>query len=150
MQDIQGFDRYCAQDAYKMYIFNLKRRLVVLDNTFFQNANTETVLDTILDKMCKLYTKHKPEGEQSIEKRVLAPVVPTGQNVISRLAQDPEPHPVGEDAKKIIMEIFSHLQDAHENIAQVAGAIVNLRLVAHPDTFRFVLKQTSNQSPCHC
>ena len=63
MQDIQGFDKYSAQNAYKMYISNLKRRLVVLDNTFFQTANTETVFDTILDKMCKLYVKHKPEGE---------------------------------------------------------------------------------------
>ena len=142
MQDIQGFDRYHVQDAYKMYIFNLKRRLVVLDNTFFQNANTETVLDTILDKMCKLYVKHKPEGEQSSEKRVSAPAVPTGQNIITRLAQDPEPCPVGEDAKKIVMETFSHLQDAHENIAQIAGTIVNLREVAHPDTFGFVLKLT--------
>ena len=51
MQDIQCFDRYHAQDAYKMYIFNLKRRLVELDNTFFQNANTETILDTIPDKI---------------------------------------------------------------------------------------------------
>ena len=92
--------------------------------------------------MCKLYVKCKPEGEQSIEKRVLAPAVPTGQNVITRLVQDPEPHPVGEDTKKIIMEIFLHLQDAHENIAQVAGAIMNLREVAHPDTFGFVLKLT--------
>ena len=92
MQDIQGFDRYCAQDAYKMYIFNLKRRLVVLDNTFFQHVNTETVLDTILDKMCQLNVKCKPEGEQSIEKIVSAPVVPTGQNVITRMVQDPETH----------------------------------------------------------
>ena len=142
MQDIQDFDRYHVQDAYKMYIFNLKRRLVVLDNTFFQNTNAETVLDTIPDKMCKLYVKHKPEGEQSIEKRVSAPVVPTSQNVITRLAQDSEPCPVGEDTKKIIMEIFSHLQDAHENIAQVADTIMNLGEVAHPDTFGFVLKLT--------
>ena len=25
MQDTQGFDGYCAQDAYKQYIFNFKR-----------------------------------------------------------------------------------------------------------------------------
>ena len=140
MQDIQGFDRYHAQDAYKMYIFNLKKRLVELDSTFFLNVNTETVLDTIPDKMCKLYVKRKPEGEQSIEKRVSAPVVPIGQNVITRLVQNAEPRPVGEDTKKIIMTIFSHLQDAHENIAQVAGTIMNLREVAHSDTFGFVLK----------
>ena len=67
-------------------------------------------------------------------------MVPTDQNVITRLAQDPEPLPMAEDAKKIIMTIFSHLQEAHENIAQVAGAIVNLGEVTHPDTFGFVLK----------
>ena len=48
MEDIQGYNHYKAQVVYKQYIFNFHKKLVELDSTYFKNANTETVLDTIL------------------------------------------------------------------------------------------------------
>ena len=57
MEDIQGYNHYKAQAVYKQYIFDFHKRLVELDSTYFKNANMETVLDTIPDKLCKLYVK---------------------------------------------------------------------------------------------
>ena len=68
MEDIQGYNHYKAHAAYKQYIFDFHKKLVERDSTYFKNVNTETVLDTIPDKLCKLYVKQKPNREETIQK----------------------------------------------------------------------------------
>ena len=43
----------------------------------------------------------------------------------------------GQDA---ITKLFGHLQDAHNHMAQVAQAVVNLSKVSSPEQFTFVLQ----------
>ena len=57
MEDIQGYNHYKAQAVYKQYIFYFHKKLVELDSTYFKTANMETVLDTIPNKLYKLYIK---------------------------------------------------------------------------------------------
>ena len=66
--------------------------------------------------------------------------IPMGHDVLTWLAQKPDHCPLGDAGQKAVVEIFSHLKDAHESMSKVAGSIVNLGKVAHPDTFGFILK----------
>ena len=45
--------------------------------------------------------------------------------------------PQGQDA---VTKFFGHLQDAHNHMAQVAKAVVDLSKVSSPDQFTFVLQ----------
>ena len=42
--------------------------------------------------------------------------------------------------QQAITHLFSHLQDAHNHMSQVAGAVVQLSKVSSPEQFTFVLK----------
>ena len=50
MENISSFNRYVAEDAYQNYVFNLYKRMMELDNTYFKYASVDTVLDTIPKK----------------------------------------------------------------------------------------------------
>ena len=42
--------------------------------------------------------------------------------------------------QQAITQLFSHLQDAHNHMAQVAQAVLQLSKVSSPEQFTFVLK----------
>ena len=63
---------------------------------------------------------------------------------MSRCVQELSTHfiPASFDKKgqEAITKLFSHLQDAHNHMAQVAQAVVQLSKVSSPEQFTFVLQ----------
>ena len=48
----------------------------------------------------------------------------------------------GQDA---VTKLFGHIQDAHNHMAEVAEAVVNLSKVSSPDQFTFALQLTPEE-----
>ena len=116
VNDICGFNPYARQDAYKNFLHTLSLLLSKLDSTYFTNMDTQLVLDTIPDKECAAFLECPEETADKVEQHVSR----TGQQAITHL--------------------FSHLQDAHNHMSQVAEAVVQLSKVSSPEQFTFVLK----------
>ena len=51
--------------------------------------------------------------------------------------------PFDKAGQQAITRLFSHLQDAHNHMSQVAQAVVQLSKVSSPEQFTFVLKTCS-------
>ena len=69
MESISSFDRYAQEDAYPTYVFKLHKCMMELDHKYFKYASVDTVLDTILDKQCKISVeKPADDTEDTIHK----------------------------------------------------------------------------------
>ena len=81
---------------------------------------------------------NKPDDQQ-IEKWQLEDNIPTGQDVLSKMVA-PEGFKVlyAED-KAAVVKLFTNLQSAHNNLANVAGLIVDLGKVLSSDQFSYIL-----------
>ena len=45
-----------------------------------------------------------------------------------------------EKGQQVVTKLFSHLQDAHNHMAEVAKAVVDISTVASPEQFTFILQ----------
>ena len=121
VSDICGFNRYARLDAYTNFLHALSKLLSKLDSTYFTTMDIEVVLDTIPDKECATFLEHPEEAADQVHlQKDITPFDKKGQEVITKL--------------------FGHLQDAHNHMAQVAKAVVDLSKVSSPDQFTFVLQ----------
>ena len=140
VSDIRGFNPYARQDAYKNFLHTLSLLLSKLDSAYFTKMDTEVVLDTIPDKECAAFLAHPEETADKVQQRVFSDSIPTGSEVTSKMRLDENITPFDKAGQQAITRLFSHLQDAHNHMSQVAQAVVHLSKVSSPEQFTFVLK----------
>ena len=134
VSDIHGFNPYAHQDAYKNFLHTLSLLLSKLDSAYFTNMDTQLVLDIIPDKECAEETADK------VQQCVSSDNILTGTEVITKMHLDENITSFDKAGKQAITRLFSHLQDAHNHMSQVAQAVVQLSKVSSPEQFTFVLK----------
>ena len=140
VNDIQGFNCYAQQDAYKNFLHTLSQLLSKLDSAYFTNMDTEVVLDTIPDKECKAFLEHPEETVDKVEQCVSSDSIPTGPEVTSKMRLQGNIQAFDKKGQEAVTKLFGHLQDAHNHMAQVAQAVVDLSKVSSPEQFTFVLQ----------
>ena len=140
VSDIHGFNHYARQDAYKNFLHALSQLLSKLDSAYFTTMDTEVVLDTIPDKEPAAFLEHPEETADQVQQRVSSDSIPTGPEVTSKMHLQKDITPLDKKGQDAFTTLFGHLQDAHNNMAQVAKAVIDLSKVSSPDQFTFVLQ----------
>ena len=141
MESISSFNRYEQEDVYPTYIFKLHKRMIELDHKYFKYASVDTVLDTISDKWCKLFVeKPADDTEDTIQQRQSQSTLPTGHNILTRLVHEANHKALDDAGQKVVVELFSQLSDAHNNLSKVTKSISKLGQIINPEQFCFVLK----------
>ena len=102
--------------------------------------DTEVVLDTIPDKECATFLEHPEEAADKVQQHVSSDSIPTGPEVTSKMCLQKYITPFDKKGQEVITKLFGHLQDAHNHMAQVAKAVIDLSKVSSPDQFTFVLQ----------
>ena len=137
---IHGFNPYAHQDVYKNFLHTLSRLLSLLDSACFTKMDIEVVLDTIPDKECAAFLESPEETADKVQQRVSSDSIPTGAEVTSKMRIDEKITSLDKAGQQTVTRLFSHLQDAHNHMSQVAQAVVQLSKVSSPEQFTFVLK----------
>ena len=99
----------------------------------------DIVLDTIPDKECAAFVEHPEETVDKVMQRVSSDTIPTGPEVTSKMRLQENIYPFDKKGQETVTKLFGHLQDAHNHMAEVAQAVVNLSK-ASPEQFTFVLQ----------
>ena len=140
VNDIHGFNRYKCQDAYKTFLHTLSQLLSKLDSAYFTNMDTEVVLDTIPDKECAAFLARPEEAADKVQQCVSSDSITTGPEVTSKMHLQGNIPSFDKKGQEAITKLFGHLQDAHNHMAEVAKAVVDLSEVSSPEQFTFVLQ----------
>ena len=101
---------------------------------------TEVVLDTIPDKECAAFLECPEETADKVQQCVSSDSIPTGPEVTSKMRLQGNIQAFDKKGQEAITKLFGHLQDAHNHMAQVAQAVVDLSMVSSPEQFTFVLQ----------
>ena len=104
--------------------------------------DTEVILDTIPDKACAAFLAHPEEAANRVQQCVSSDEIPTGPEVTSKMRLQENLPCFDQKGQQAVTRLFSHLQDAHNHMAEVAKAIVDVSEVSSPEQFTFVLQLT--------
>ena len=137
---IRGFDHYKCLDAWETFLHTLSKLLSKLDSAYFIKMDTEVILDTIPDKACDAFLAHPEEAANRVQQRVSSEEIPDGPEVLSRMRLQGDLPRFDKKGQQAVTTLFGHLQDAHNHMAEVAKAIVNVSEVSSPEQFTFVLQ----------
>ena len=137
---IHGFDRYKHLDAWETFLHTLSKLLSKLDSTYFIKMDTEVILDTIPDKACDAFLACPEEAANRVQQHVSSDEVPDGPEVLSRMHLQGDLPCFDKKGHQAVTPLFGHLQDAHNHMAEVAKAIINVSEVSSPEQFTFVLQ----------
>ena len=140
VSDIRGFDCYKRLDAWETFLHALSQLLSKLDSTYFIKMDTQVVLDTIPDKSCATFLARPEEAANRVQQRVSSDSIPTGPEVTSQMRLQEKLPCFDQKGQRAVTRLFSHLQDAHNHMAEVAKAIIDVSEVSSPEQFTFVLQ----------
>ena len=140
VNDIHDFDRYKRLDAWETFLHTLSQLLSKLDSAYFTNMDTEVVLNTIPDKTCAAFLARPEEAANKVQQRVSSDSIPTGPEVTSKMRLQGNIPCFDQKGQQAIPRLFSHLQDAHNHMSEVAKAVVDVSEVSSPEQFTFVLQ----------
>ena len=140
VSDICGFDHYKRPDAWETFLHSLSQLLSKLDSTYFTKMDTQVVLNTIPDKSCAAFLAHPEEAANKVQQRVSSDSIPTGPEVTSKMHPQESIPCFDQKGQRVVTRLFSHLQDAHNHMSEVAKAIVDVSEVCSPEQFTFVLQ----------
>ena len=140
VSDIRGFDHYKRLDAWETFLHTLSQLLSKLDSTYFTKMDTQIVLDTIPDKSCAAFLAHPEEAANKVQQRVSSDSIPTGPEVTSKMHLQETIPSFDQKGQQAVTRLFSHLQDAHNHMSEVAKAVVDVSEVSSPEQFTFVLQ----------
>ena len=102
--------------------------------------NIDVILDTIPDKVSAAFLAHPEEAADKVQQRVSSDSIPIGPEVTSKMRLQGKLPPFDHKGQQAITKLFSHLQDAHNHMSEVAKAIVDMSEVSSPEQFTFVLQ----------
>ena len=137
---IHGFDHYKHLDAWETFLHALSKLLSKLDSAYFIKMDTEVILDTIPDKACDAFLAHPEEAANRVQQRVSSDEIPDSPEVLSRMCLQGNLPCFDKKGQQAVTTLFGHLQDAHNHMAEVAKAIINVSEVSSPEQFTFVLQ----------
>ena len=137
---IHGFNHYARLAAYMNFLHDLSQLLSKLDSAYFTTMDIEVILDTIPDKECATFLDRSEEAADKVQQRVSSDSIPTGPEVTSKMHLQKTITPFDKKGQEAVTKLFGHIQDAHNHMAEVAEAVVNLSKVSSPDQFTFVLQ----------
>ena len=137
---IHGFDHYKRLDAWETFLHTLSQLLSKLDSAYFIKMDTEVILDTIPDKACDAFLARPEEAATRIQQHVSSDEIPEGPEVLSRMCLQGNLPCFDKKGQQAVTKLSDHLQDAHNHMAEVAKAIVNVSEVSSPEQFTFVLQ----------
>ena len=137
---IRGFDRYKCLDAWETFLHALSKLLSKLDSAYFIKIDTEVILNTIPDKACDAFLARPEEAANRVQQCVSSDEIPDGPEVLSRMRLQGNLPCFDKKGQQAVTNLFGHLQDAHNHMAEVAKAIVNVSEVSSPEQFTFVLQ----------
>ena len=141
MESIPNFNRYAQEDVYPTYVFKLHKCMMEFDHKYFKYASVDTVLDTIPDKLCKIFVeKPADDREDTIQQKQSENTLPTGHDVLTRLVHETNHKAPNNASQKVVVVLFSQLSDAHDNLSKVAKSISKLGQITTQEQFSFVLK----------
>ena len=140
VNDIRGFDRYKHLDAWETFLHTLSQLLSKLDSAYFINMDTQVVLDTIPDKACTTFLACPEGAANKVQQHVSSDSIPTGPEVTSKMRLQENTPSFDQKGQQAITRLFSHLQDAHNHMSEVAKAVVDVSEVSSPEQFTFVLQ----------
>ena len=140
VNDIRGFNHYKRLDAWETFLHTLSQLLSKLDSAYFVNMDTQVVLDTIPDKACTAFLAHPEEAANKVQQCVSSDSIPTGPEVTSKMCLQENIPSFDQKGQQAITRLFSHLQDAHNHMSEVAKAVINVSEVSSPEQFTFVLQ----------
>ena len=92
--------------------------------------DTQLALDTIPDKECAAFLEHPEETADKVQQHVSSDSILTGPEVITKMCLDENITTFDKAGQQAITHLFSHLQDAHNHMSQVAEAVVQLSKVS--------------------
>ena len=138
--DIHGFDCYKCLDAWETFLHTLSQLLSKLDSTYFIKMDTQVVLDTMPDKSCAAFLACPEEAANRVQQHVSSDSIPTGPEVTSQMCLQENIKCFDYKGQRAVTRLFSHLQDAHNHMAEVAKAIINVSEVSSPEQFTFVIQ----------
>ena len=138
--NIRGFNRYKRLDAWETFLHALSQLLSKLDSAYFTKMDTELILNTIPDKACDAFLARPEEAANRIQQRVSSDEIPTGPEVISKMHLQGNLPCFDKKGQQAVTKLFTHLQDTHNHMAEVAKAIINVSEVSSPEQFTFVLQ----------
>ena len=138
--DICGFNHYKRLDAWETFLHALSQLLSKLDSAYFIKMDTQVVLNTIPDKACNAFLAHPKEAANRVQQRVSSDNIPTGPEVTSQMRLQENIKSFDQKGQQAVTRLFSHLQDTHNHMAEVAKAIVDVSEVSSPEQFTFVLQ----------
>ena len=138
--DIRGFNCYKHLDAWETFLHTLSQLLSKLDSTYFTKMDTEVILDTIPDKACAAFLARPEEAANRVQQCVSSDEIPTGPEVTSKMCLQENLPCFDQKGQQAVTRLFSHLQDAHNHMAEVAKAIIDVSEVSSPEQFTFVLQ----------
>ena len=140
MADIRCYNRYCQEEVFPEFMMKYMKELKQLDN-YFDTANPSLVLDLIGNTLCKLIRKQEP-SPSCIKSGTSEENILTGHGILQALAHE-SPTPAFSDAgQAVVVQLFAHLQFAHENLMKVAKSIAQLGQVSTPEQFGFILRRS--------
>ena len=138
--DILGFNHYKHLDAWETFLHALFQLFSKLDSAYFTKMDTEVILDTIPDKACAAFLARSEEAANRVQQHVSSDEIPTGPEVTSKMRLQENLPCFEQKGQQAVTRLFSHLQDAHNHMAEVAKAIVEVSEVSSPEQFTFVLQ----------
>ena len=137
---ICGFNRYKHLDTWETFLHALSQLLSKLDSAYFIKMDTEVILDTIPDKACDTFLACPEEAATRIQQHVSSDEIPTGPEVLSKMCLQGNLPCFDKKGQQAVIKLFGHLQDAHNHMAEVAKAIINVSEVSSPEQFTFFLQ----------
>ena len=102
--------------------------------------NIDVILDTIPDKVCAAFLAHPEEVADKVQQRVSSDSILIGPKVTSKMCLQGKLPPFNHKGQQAVTKLFSHLQDTHNHMSEVAKAIVDVSEVSSPEQFTFVLQ----------
>ena len=102
--------------------------------------DTEVILDTIPDKACVAFLARPEEAANRVPQHVSSDEIPTGPEVTSKMCLQENIPCFDQKGQQAVTRLFSHLQDTHNHMAEVAKAIIDVSEVSSPEQFTFVLQ----------
>ena len=137
---IRGFNHYKCLDAWETFLHTLSQLLSKLDSAYFIKMDTEVILNTIPDKACDAFLAHPEEAAIRVQQLVSSDEIPAGPEVLSKMCLQGNLPCFDKKRQQAVTKLFSHLQDTHNHMAEVAKSIVNVCEVSSPEQFTFVLQ----------
>ena len=102
--------------------------------------NIDVILDTIPDKVCATFLACPEEAANRVQQHVSSDSIRIGPKVTSKMHLQAKLPPFDHKGQQAVTKLFSHLQDAHNHMSEVAKAIVGVSEVSSPEQFTFILQ----------